>query len=123
MKRILFFTAVLLSTSAMADDQAELDSAFRSITYAYAHIRVPAYNCGFSAGEWISFKARVLETLSQGPEIDVMRADRDMDRFYEEEKSRMSPQCNEPQREMYQRAVDNMDRHIDRLRGLVSKRR
>ena len=90
MKRILFSMALLFCTPALADAETELGYAYQSINSSYAKIRVASDNCGYPAGEWMSFKTRVLSAMSLDPRIDVIAVDREMDRFYEGEKSRMS---------------------------------
>lgn len=123
MKRILTVLLFVIPMPAYADAQMELDTSFFISTHHYAQIRIGSDACGLPAGEWISYKARVLEALAQDPKIDVLKAQRDMDRYYEQEKDRMGNECSNAHRNLFRTAVGRMDDEIRTLRERVRKAR
>lgn len=93
-----------ISTPALA---GSLDTAYGNAMIPYVVLKRGSVECGKPAGEHLAYKARLLEILGRIPNIDLISADREIERAFEREAPRSArPDCSEALLERYQYALD-----------------
>lgn len=125
MKRIILVALLASTIPATADDrisnQEALNASFWILSFNYAMIRIGSDYCGLPEGEWLSARARILTVSLDYPGIDILKVERDLDRRYEQEKSRWGPNCDENLLKMHKLSVEGVDRDLPDFRELISK--
>ena len=125
MKRIILAVLLTSTTSAAANDRASdqeaLNTSFWILGYNYAMIRIGSDYCGLPESEWLSARTRILTASLDYPGIDILKVERDLDRRYEQEKSRWGPNCDENLLKMHKLSVEGIDRDLPDFRELISK--
>lgn len=75
------------STHAFA---GPVDTAFFNAMVPYVVLKRGTVECGKPAGEHIAYKARMLNILGRIPNVDLIAADREIERAFEREAPRTS---------------------------------
>lgn len=127
MKMIFIQTTMVITTSMCAfSTQAvasPLDTAFFNATVPYVVLKRGSVECGKPVGEYIAYKTRMLAILGKNPSVDVIAADREIERAFEREAPRTSyVECSEALLQRYQNALTSgVERALTNLDEQVSK--
>ena len=83
----MFAVALLTGSTAAADG---LETAYVNAMAPYVVFKRGTLECDKPAGEYIAYKAHMLEILGRIPNIDLIAADREIERAFEREAPRTS---------------------------------
>jgi hypothetical protein len=111
MTRMFVLTATALTTSICVLSSpavaGPLDTAYANAMVPYVVLKRGSVECGKPAGEHISYKTRLLGILGRVPSIDLVAADREIERAFEREAPRTSyVECSDALLQRYQNALD-----------------
>ncbi|WCJ65205.1 hypothetical protein [Agrobacterium tumefaciens] len=111
MTRMFVLTATALTTSICVLSNTAvagpLDTAYSNAMVPYVVLKRGSVECGKPAGEHISYKTRLLGILGRVPSIDLIAADREIERAFEREAPRTSyVECSDALLQRYQNALD-----------------
>lgn len=112
MTRMFVLTATALTTSIYVLSSpavaGPLDTAYSNAMVPYVVLKRGSVECGKPAGEHISYKTRLLGILGRVPSIDLIAADREIERAFEREAPRTSyVECSDTLLQRYQNTLDS----------------
>ncbi|MCZ7930335.1 hypothetical protein [Agrobacterium pusense] len=112
MTRVFVLTATALTTSICVLSSpavaGPLDTAYSNAMVPYVVLKRGSIECGKPAGEHISYKTRLLGILGRVPSIDLIAADREIERAFEREAPRTSyVECSDALLQRYQNTLDS----------------
>ncbi|MCZ7488610.1 MULTISPECIES: hypothetical protein [Rhizobium/Agrobacterium group] len=129
MARMFVLTATALTTSICVLSSpavaGPLDTAYSNAMVPYVVLKRGSVECGKPAGEHISYKTRLLGILGRVPSIDLIAADREIERAFEREAPRTSyTECSDALLLRYHNALNSdAERALQYLSEQVSELR
>ncbi|ATN36416.1 hypothetical protein ACO34A_21750 [Rhizobium sp. ACO-34A] len=112
---------LLNSAPAFAD---ALDTAFVNAMTPYVVLKRGALECDKPVGEYIAYKSRMIGILGRLPNVDLIAADREIERAFEREAPMSArPTCSDALLERYQLTLDtSAEAALDYLAETVGQR-
>jgi len=119
--RPLVISSALLSIApALANG---LDTAYFLAMQPYAVLKRTSVACGEPIEEHVAYKQRMLEILSDVPDIDIRAASRDIEKAYQTDADLGGLDCTEGLRTRYKQIIDRgVDRDLEYLAEEVRNR-
>ncbi len=99
LKAVIAIPLMVVGSPAFA---GPLETALFNATVPYVALKRGSIECGKPDGEHIAYKQRVLNLLGRIPHVDLIVADREMERAFEREVTKNNPTCSDALLERYQ---------------------
>lgn len=99
----LITTTLIFGSAAVA---GPVDTAFQNAIVPYVVLKRGTVECGKPAGEHIAYKTRMIAAIGQLPGVDLIAADREIERAFEREAPRTNnPECSDALLQRYQNTL------------------
>ncbi|WP_312806589.1 hypothetical protein [Agrobacterium cavarae] len=98
LKAVIAIPLMVVGSPAFA---GPLETALFNATVPYVALKRGSVECGKPDGEHVAYKQRVLNLLGRIPNVDLIVADREMERAFEREVTKHNPTCSDALLERY----------------------